>query len=183
MTKINLSFIGIILLILFASFTRIIPHMPNFTPIGAMALFGGAYLSNKYHAFIIPILSLWFSDLIINNFILNYYDQFTWFYPGFIWQYATFGIIILIGYFLLKKITLKKVLISSIGSSLIFFVITNFGVWSSGSMYTLSLNGLISCFVLAVPFYKGTLLGFLFYSSFLFGVFEMSKLNKKPINI
>tara|TARA_B110000037_G_scaffold195955_1_gene232744 strand:- start:298 stop:849 length:552 start_codon:yes stop_codon:yes gene_type:complete len=183
MSKINLSFIGIILLILFASFTRIIPHMPNFTPIGAMALFGGAYLSNKYHAFIIPILSLWFSDLIINNFILNYYDQFTWFYPGFIWQYATFGIIILIGYFLLKKITLKKVLISSIGSSLIFFVITNFGVWSSGSMYTLSLNGLISCFVLAVPFYKGTLLGFLFYSSFLFGVFEMSKLNKKPINI
>ena len=105
MTKINLSFIGIILLILFASFTRIIPHMPNFTPIGAMALVGGAYLSNRYHAFIIPILSLWFSDLIINNFILNYYDQFTWFYPGFIWQYASFGIIILFGYFLLKKIT------------------------------------------------------------------------------
>ena len=183
MTKINLSFIGIILLILFASFTRIIPHMPNFTPIGAIALFGGAYLSNKYHAFIIPILSLWLSDLIINNFILNYYDQFTWFYPGFIWQYATFGIIILIGYFLLKKITLKKVLISSVGSSLIFFIITNFGVWASGSMYPLNINGLISCFVLAIPFYKGTLLGFLFYSSFLFGVFEMSKLNKNPIKI
>jgi len=88
-----------------------------------------------------------------------------------------------VGYFLLKKITLKKVLMSSIGSSLIFFVITNFGVWASGSMYPLNVNGLISCFVLAIPFYKGTLLGFLFYSSFLFGVFEMSKLNKKPIKI
>ena len=183
MKKINLTYIGVIALILFASFTRIIPHMPNFTPIGAMALFGGAYLSNKYYAFIIPILSLWLSDLIINNFILNYYDQFTWFYPGFIWQYASFGIIILLGYFLLKKITLKKVLMTSIGSSLVFFVITNFGVWATGSMYPLSIVGLISCFVLAIPFYKGTLLGFLFYSSFLFGVFEMSKLNKKPINI
>ena len=183
MKKIKLTYIGVIALILFASFTRIIPHMPNFTPIGAMALFGGAYLSNKYYAFIIPILSLWLSDLIINNFIFNYYDQFTWFYPGFIWQYASFGIIILMGYFLLKKITLKKVLMSSIGSSLIFFVITNFGVWASGSMYPLNINGLISCFVLAIPFYKGTLLGFLFYSSFLFVVFEISKLNKNPIKI
>ena len=107
MKKINLTYIGVISLILFASFTRLIPHMPNFTPIGAMALFGGAYLSNKYHAFFIPILSLWLSDLIINNFILNYYDQFTWFYPGFIWQYASFGIIILLGYFLLKKIGIE----------------------------------------------------------------------------
>ena len=163
MNKFNVSYVVIICLILFASFSRIIPHMPNFTPIGAMALFGGAYLSNKYYAFIIPILSLWLSDIIINNFILNYYDQFTWFYPGFIWQYASFGIIILMGYFLLKKITLIKVLMTSIGSSLIFFVITNFGVWASGSMYPLNINGLISCFVLAIPFYKGTLLSFLFY--------------------
>ena len=54
MKKINLTYIGVIALILFTSFTRIIPHMPNFTPIGAMALFGGAYLSNKYYA-IAPI--------------------------------------------------------------------------------------------------------------------------------
>jgi hypothetical protein len=83
MKKINLTYIGVISLILFASFTRIIPHMPNFTPIGAMALFGGAYLKNKNHAFLIPILSLWISDLIINNFIFSYYNDFTWFYPGF----------------------------------------------------------------------------------------------------
>ena len=67
MNKINLKYTGIIALILFASFSRIIPHMPNFTPIGAMALFGGAYLKNKSHAFLIPVLSLWISDLVINN--------------------------------------------------------------------------------------------------------------------
>ncbi len=71
MNKISLTYLAVILLILIASFSRIIPHMPNFTPIGAMALFGGAYFKNKYHAFIIPILSLWISDLVINNFILS----------------------------------------------------------------------------------------------------------------
>ena len=61
MKKINISYLLIVSLILFASFTRLIPHMPNFTPIGAMALFGGAYLKNKYHALMIPLLSLWIS--------------------------------------------------------------------------------------------------------------------------
>jgi len=86
MNKINISYLTIIMLILFASFSRIIPHMPNFTPLGAMALFGGAYLKNKYHALVIPIASLWLSDLVLNNFIFSFYSDFTWFYPGFLWQ-------------------------------------------------------------------------------------------------
>ena len=183
MNKINLTYLAVVLLILIASFSRIIPHMPNFTPIGAMALFGGAYFKNKYHAFLIPILSLWISDLVINNFILSYYNEFTWFYSGFLWQYSAFIIIILIGYYSLNKLNFKNILFSSLGSSLIFFVVTNFGVWISGSMYPLDLNGFITCYVLALPFYKGTLLGFLFYSSFLFGVFEMTKLKTLSVNL
>ena len=175
MNKINLTYFSIILLIFFASVTRIIPHMPNFTPIGAMALFGGAYLKNKYHAFLIPILSLWLSDVIINNFILSYYNDFTWFYPGFLWQYFSFAVIILIGYLFLNKISFKSVFVTTIASSLIFFIITNFGVWISGSMYSMDLNGFVLCFIAALPFYKGTVLGFIVYSSFLFGVFETSK--------
>ena len=182
MNKINLTYLGIILLILFASFTRIIPHMPNFTPIGAMALFGGAYLKNKYHAFLIPILSLWISDVIINNFILSYYNEFSWFYPGFLWQYSSFIIIILLGFFSLKKISFKSVFVSSLLSSLIFFIITNFGVWFSGSMYPMNLNGFVMCYVAALPFYKGTILGFVVYSSFLFGAFETSKSIKLSFN-
>jgi len=175
MNKINISYVVIISLILFASFTRIIPHMPNFTPIGAMALFGGAYLKNKYHALIIPIASLWISDLIINNFIFSFYSDFTWFYPGFLWQYASFILIIIVGYFFLKKLNFKNVFISTIFSSVLFFIITNLGVWLSGTMYSLDLQGLITCYFMALPFFKGTVLGFICYSTFLFGTLELSK--------
>jgi len=182
MNKINLKYTGIIALILFASFSRIIPHMPNFTPIGAMALFGGAYLKNKSHAFLIPVLSLWISDLVINNFVFSYYSGFTFFYPGFLWQYLSFVIITFVGYFMLKKINYKKVFFTTIISSLIFFIITNFGVWVSGYMYPMNVNGLIMCYIAALPFYKGTLLGFIFYSSFLFGAFESFKRIKLIVN-
>lgn len=175
MNKVNVSYGVIILLILFASFSRIIPHMPNFTPIGAIALFGGAYLKNKYHAFLIPIASLWLSDLILNNFIFTFYSDFTWFYPGFLWQYISFTLIIVLGYFFLKKINFKNVFITATSSSILFFIITNFGVWISGSMYTLDFQGLITCYVMALPFFKGTLLGFMCYSAFLFGILEFSK--------
>ena len=84
----------LILLVFLASFSRIVPHVPNFTPIVAIALFSASYFSNKHLAFIIPIFSLWISDLVINNVILSgYYGEFIWFYPGFIWQYASFLII------------------------------------------------------------------------------------------
>ena len=149
--------------------------MPNFTPIGAIALFGGAYLKNRYHAFLIPIAALWISDLILNNFIYSFYSDFTWFYPGFLWQYFSFTLIIVIGYFFLKKINFKNVFITSISSSLLFFIITNFGVWISGSMYTLDFQGLITCYIMALPFFKGTLLSFICYSTFLFGVLELYK--------
>ena len=175
MNKITISYLVVIGLILFASFSRIIPHMPNFTPLGAMALFGGAYLKNKYHAFIIPIASLWLSDLVLNNFIFSFYSDFTWFYPGFLWQYTSFILIIIIGYLFLKKVNFKNIFVTSILSSLLFFVITNFGVWVSGSMYSLDFQGLITCYSMAIPFYKGTVLGFICYSSLLFGILEFSR--------
>ena len=183
MNKVNISYGVIILLILFASFSRIIPHMPNFTPIGAIALFGGAYLKNKYHAILIPITSLWLSDLILNNFIFTFYSDFTWFYPGFLWQYISFILIIVLGYFFLKKINFKNVFITATYSSILFFIITNFGVWISGSMYTLDFQGLIACYVMALPFFKGTLLGFMCYSAFLFGALEFSKYKFEKLKI
>ena len=178
MRKIKLSNSILIIFILFASFSRLIPHIPNFTPIGAIALFGGAYFKNKFYAFLIPLSSLFLSDLIINNFFLIIdNNNFTWFYPGFLWQYFSFAIIIIIGIYNSNKFNFKKLLISVIGSSLVFFLITNFGVWISGSIYPKNIFGLIWCYTLAIPFYKGTLLGFLFYSFLLFGIIEFFKLN------
>ena len=174
MTKNNNNFYFILVIILLASISRIIPHYPNFTPLCAIALFGGKYFKNKYLAFIIPTLALWFSDLIINNFIINqYFESFIFFYSGFYWQYGSLLLIVFLGRKTLKKIYLLKLIGVSISSSLIFFIISNFGVWASSSLYSNDFMGLISCYIAAIPFYFGTISGTLFYSFFLFGSYEL----------
>ena len=167
------NFYFILGLILIVAFARIIPHYPNFTPLCAIALFGGKYFNNKYIAYLLPLLALWFSDILINNFILNnYFDGFTLFYSGFYWQYGSFILITLIGRKTLKNISFIRLLGISISSSLLFFVISNFGVWISSSFYSKDVFGLIACYVAAIPFYYGTLSGTIFYSFFLFGSYE-----------
>ena len=178
MNKINISYFVIISLIFFASLSRVIPHMPNFTPIGAIALFGGAYLKNRYHAFLIPMISLWLSDLILNNFIFSFYSDFTWFYPGFLWQYTSFILIIIIGYLFLKKLNFKNVFITTVLSSLLFFIITNFGVWSLGS-YGYTFQGLIACYTFALPFFGNTLISTIIFSAVIEIIIERKIFLKK----
>tara|TARA_B110000438_G_scaffold78403_1_gene78554 strand:+ start:83 stop:631 length:549 start_codon:yes stop_codon:yes gene_type:complete len=181
---INKNFIILISLVVIACFSRIVPHMPNFTPIGAIALFCSSYFTNKYYAFIIPIISLWISDLFINNIILkDYYDSFIWFYPGFYWQYFSFILIAFVGLITLKKRSFFRILGVTISSSLLFFIITNFGVWISSSFYSKDIIGLIACYTAALPFYSGTFFGFIFYSFFLFGTYEFYALKLKPSKV
>ena len=105
------NFYFVLGLILIASFARIIPHYPNFTPLCAIALFGGKYFNNKYLAYLLPLLALWLSDILINNFILgNYFDGFILFYSGFYWQYGSFLIIGLLGRKTLKKLSFFKLI-------------------------------------------------------------------------
>ena len=165
----------IIFLILIACFSRIIPHIPNFTPLGAVALFGASYFKNKIHAFIIPIASLWISDLIINNYVIKgFYEEFVWLYDGFLFQYISFIVITYFGIITLKKINYFKIFGIAVTSSIIFFLITNFGVWLTSNFYPKNILGIITCYTAALPFYKGTLSGFLFYSMFLFGTYDLS---------
>ena len=172
--NITLRVSTITLLILFAAFSRLIPHPPNFAPIGAMALFGAAYFSKRYLAFLIPIFSMWLSDLVINNVVFgHYFDHFVWAYDGFYWTYGSFIIISLVGFVLLKKVNPQRLIISSLSASVLFFIISNFGVWASGTMYPKSINGLITCYAAGIPFFKNTLLGDLTYCAALFGVFEL----------
>ncbi len=186
--KMNISrnnFYFLLGLILIAAFARIIPHYPNFTPLCAIALFGGKYFNNKYIAYLLPLLALWISDILINNFILNnYFDGFTLFYSGFYWQYGSFILITLIGRKTLKNISYLRLLGISISSSLLFFIISNFGVWISSSFYSMDIFGLVACYVAAIPFYYGTLSGTIFYSFFLFGSYEFlsRKLSKVTSN-
>ena len=103
--KINLRFTVLVALILLCAFSRMIPHMPNFSPLGAIGIFGAAYFTKKWQAFLIPILSIWLSDLFINNVIYSQNNsEFTWFYSGFYWQYFIYLLIPLVGIFIFKKI-------------------------------------------------------------------------------
>ncbi len=162
--------------ILLAVLSRILPHPYNFTPLGAIALFGAAYFTDKKWAILIPLAAMWISDLIINNFILTaYFEGFTLFNWGMVWIYGSIMLIALLGMKFLKKITIPRVLGSAVGASVIFFIVSNFGVWLTSPMYPLNLSGLAACYTAAIPFFHNTLAGDIVYCSVLFGAFEYLK--------
>lgn len=175
--KIILRYSIITLLILLAALSRLIPHPANLAPIGGMALFGAAYYSRKIWAFVIPVVSMWISDLLLNNVVYSaYFDGFVWFYSGAWFTYGAFILIALMGMLTLRKIKVPNLLFSALGASVIFFLVSNFGVWFSGTMYPKDLGGLIACYTAGIPFFKNTLMGDLFYMALLFGVYELSAL-------
>lgn len=163
-------------LIIFAALTRLLPHAYNFTPLGAIALFGAAYFTEKRWALIVPLLAFWMSDLLLNNITYAaYYDGFTWFTSGMLYTYGSIAMIVVLGYYLLKKITFGRVLSGALGASVIFFIVSNFGVWVSSTMYPLTMEGLITCYTAAIPFFHYTIAGNVVYSAILFGSYEWIK--------
>jgi hypothetical protein len=154
-----LNFLIAALLILFAGFSRLIPHPANFTPIAAIALFSGVYLEKKYF-YVIPIASMLLSDLIIG------------FHSTMIWVYGSFVIIALLGLWLKSHKKPLVVLGTTLVSSVIFFIVTNFGVWTTG-YYGHSFPGLIESYVMAIPFFRNTVAGDLFYVAAMFGIYEL----------
>ena len=151
-----------------------VPALFNFSPIGAIALFGGAYFGRKYTAFVLPFLALWMSNLLIDNlFFARYYDGFAWFTN---WEvYLTFALIVVLGVWLLKKISVLRLLGASLLASILFFLVTNFFVWFSGTMYPKTAEGLFTCYVAAIPFFWNTVSGDLFFVTVLFGSFEWAQ--------
>ena len=146
----------IFLLILVATISRLIPHPPNFTPITAIALFSITKLDNKFLATLIPLLCLYLSDIFLGFFTIN------------IFVYLSFTLISLLGYYI-RKINLFSVLLSS----LLFFIMSNFGVWILG--YPKTFEGFFLCYFKAIPFFGYTILGDLFYCyliKFVYDYFE-----------
>ncbi|MEX2574523.1 MAG: DUF6580 family putative transport protein [Balneolaceae bacterium] len=159
--------------IVLAVLSRILPHPYNFTPLGAIALFGAAYFTDNKWALLVPLVAMWISDLILNNFIFStFFEGITLFNQGMIWIYGSLVLISLTGMKFLNKITIPRVLGSAVGASVIFFTISNLGVWLTSPMYPLSLQGLMSCYTAAIPFFHNTLAGDLVYCATLFGAFE-----------
>ena len=182
--KINIRFSVVAGLILLAAFSRMIPHMINFSPLGAIGLFGAAYFSKKWQALLLPVAAIWLSDLFINNVIYAQYNpSFVWLYKGFYWQYGTYLLITIIGFFIFKKVTLPRILTGVLTSSLSFFLVTNFACWPGNTLYAQNFGGLISCYTAGIPYLKGTLLGDLFYSGVLFGTFALLRQNMPALQL
>ncbi len=175
MKKIHVRYGVLLLLMLLAAASRLIPHPANFAPIGAMALFGGAYFTRKWFAFLLPIVAMWMSDLYINNVIYGeYFDSFVWFYDGAWWTYRAMLFIAVAGMLIIRKVSPVRILAASLSASFLFFMISNFGVWVSSGMYPLTRAGLNACYIAAIPFFKNSLAADLVYSTALFGCFELS---------
>lgn len=170
--KITIRFGVLAGMILLAALSRLLPHPPNFTPIAAMALFGGAYFINKKWAFIVPLLAMALSDIGL-AFMMGY-ELFT---TMRIVIYGCFILITMIGFLLSSKVRVLNIVFASLAGSVLFFVVTNFVVWAgvSHNLYPNNMTGLVECYIAAIPFFRNTLLGDLLYVSVLFGSFEFAK--------
>ena len=147
-------------IIIFAAFTRLIPHPPNFTPIIAMGLFGGAYLQDRKLVFLIPLFAMIISDAFLG------------FHGTMGWVYGSLIIISMMGFQLQNRTTLKNCIVVTLGSSILFFLVTNFGVWIMSGFYEKSIVGLLTCYSMALPFFHNTLAGSIVYSAIMFGGYE-----------
>jgi hypothetical protein len=155
--------LGLVMIIAIAAVLRILPHPPNFTPIAAMALFGGALLPRRGLAFAVPLFAMLAADLVI-----GFHDQM----PA---VYLAFVLITAMGLWLRKERSVARVAGVSVASSLLFFFITNFAVWAQTTMYEKTLAGLTACFVAALPFLQNSLTGGLLYTGLFFGAWALTE--------
>lgn len=187
--KINPRFAVLALLMVAVAAMRIpnaaqLTPWANFTPIGAMGLFSGAYFTSKWKAFAFPLLTLLVSDLVIN--IVVFDGKYGVMYSGWYIIYGIFAVIVLLGKWMMKSVRVKNVLLASAIAAISHWLIADFTVWIGGgtdlrTMMPLTKDwaGLLQCYAQGFPFMKNFLAGTLVYSGVMFGAFEWMKL-KKP---
>jgi hypothetical protein len=148
----------VLTMIVAGAMMRLIPHWPNFTPIAAIALFGGTFLKRKDLAFLVPVAAMLLSDLIIG------------FHSTMLPVYLSFLAIVAFGLILQRRLTVVNTLTASLAASVLFYLVTNFASWSSGIMpYPMNVAGLMQSYIAGLPFLFNGVLGDLFYTSVLFG--------------
>jgi len=140
---------------------RLLPHPSNFTPIGALALFAGAHFNDKRWAFIAPLVAMLLSDILIG------------FHGQMPVVYAAFAVIVCMGFALRDKKTALRVTGASLAAATFFFIVSNFAVWAFDGLYPMTFQGLVTCYVAAIPFFQNWLTGTLLYSAVLFGGFAL----------
>jgi hypothetical protein len=153
----------ILILIVFGALSRFLPHPPNFTAVGAIALFAGATLSSTRMAILFPIAIMFITDLFIGL------------HGTMIAVYLAMVLVSFMGKLASKNHSFIRIGTLSIAGSLLFFLITNFAVWSNGLLYPLDFSGLTACFIAAIPFFHYTLSGDLVFNGLIFGSFYLVK--------
>lgn len=148
-------------LVLLAVYTRLLPHPPNFTSVAAVAMFGGVILPKKW-ALSLPLLAMIISDIIIG------------FHPLMLLIWGSFAAIALLSRALIKEIKPAGIIGASLGASLFFYLVSNFGVWLEGRMYPMTLAGLADAYYMAIPFFRNTVLGDLVFTGMLFGLYALA---------
>ncbi|HDP89255.1 MAG TPA: hypothetical protein ENN42_04755 [Thioalkalivibrio sp.] len=154
------TLIGILIV---AALFRILPHPPNVAPIAAMALFAGAYFTDRKLAFVLPFAALVISDLVIG------------FHSTMLFVYAAFAITVVMGFWLQSRRRALPILGAALGSSVLFFLVTNFGAWLSHGMYPLNAEGLMAAYTAGIPFFRNTLIGDLLFVVLFFGGFSLAE--------
>ena len=147
-------------ILVLALVSRFLPHPPNFTPILAIALFGGAIFKSKKIALVVPIAAVFLSDLVLGL------------HESMIAVYLCLGVFMYMGMKLNRKSS-KSVATNAIATAVIFFIVTNFTVWAFGGIYELSLSGLMLSYSLALPFFNWNMLSTLLFSGVLFGAYNL----------
>lgn len=162
----------LVAMILAAAMTRLLPHPPNFSPVEAIALFGGAYFASRAWALAVPLLAMLLSDVMLGAMLGGTYGSYVA-SASFWLVYACIALSTLLGFGLRGKVSAARVLGYSLAGSVLFFVVTNFGVWASGTMYPKTGAGLAAAYVAGIPFFQWTVLGTLSYAALLFGGFAL----------
>lgn len=172
--KINTRTIVLILMIVAAAAMRLLsfkfPYLlSNFTPVGAIALFGGAYFTDKWKAYLVVLVTLFTSDILINYL---YTSKWVLWYNGSFWVYLTFGMMVFIGS-LIKKVNIGNVGIASLASVCVHWLIIDMP-WLYGSLYPHNLTGYGQSLMAAIPFERNMVLGDIVFCAILFGGFELA---------
>lgn len=159
-------------LIIVAALTRVLPHPPNFSPIAAIALFGGAYFASRAWALLVPLAGLVISDLVLAS--INGGIYASWFSGSGIWVvYGCIALTAAAGFGLRGKVSGTRVLGYSLAATALFYLATNFAAWLGNPMYPQTSSGLIASYIAGIPFLQWSVLGTLVYAAALFGGFEL----------
>lgn len=169
----NLAIVGFMLLVALCRVTlggnESLGIWARFTPIGAMALFGGAYFS-RYRALAFPLITLWISDLYLNRYV--YYGEWRVFYEGFYWTYGAFVMMVWVGRHLLYRVSVTRFLFASVLVTFIHWTVTNLSVCMTGGLMQPTLTGYLASLQSSVSYEINFLAGTVLYGTVSFGVFE-----------